>query len=175
MTATGRPGRKRVIKKGAGKSGRIVAPRESGGLSDAGTVEFQEGQSVVLLISSRTEIGYTAVINGSREGLLYKNEVFQNLRKGQRITGFIKKVRDDGKIDLCLQRPGRENVDEVSGRILDALKANGGFIPVTDKSAPEIIYGRFGASKKTYKKAIGALYKKRLIHIGSNGIKLLKA
>jgi predicted RNA-binding protein (virulence factor B family) len=174
MAETGRPGRRRVSKKGGGKSGHIVASRESGRLSDTGTVEFQEGQSVELLISSRTEIGYTAVINGSREGLLYKNEVFQSLRKGQRIAGFIKKVRGDGKIDLCLQRPGREKVDEVAGRILDALKDHGGFIPLTDRSAPGIIYGTFGASKKTYKKAIGALYKKRLIHIGSNGIKLLK-
>jgi predicted RNA-binding protein (virulence factor B family) len=174
MPETGRSGRTRVVKKGTVKSGRIVASRESDGLSDTVTVEFQEGQSVELLISSRTEVGYTAVINGSREGLLYKDEVFQNLRKGQRIAGFIKKVRDDGKIDLCLQRPGREKVDDVSGRILDALKDHGGFIPVTDKSAPKIIYGMFGASKKTYKKAIGALYKKRLIHIGSNGIRLLK-
>jgi predicted RNA-binding protein (virulence factor B family) len=174
MAETEKYRKTRHIKKSAGKGGRIAEPRKAAVLSDAATVEFHEGQCVELLISSRTEIGYTAVINGSREGLLYKNEVFQNLRKGQRIPGFIKKVRDDGKIDLCLQRPGREKVDDLSGRILDALKDHGGFIPVTDKSAPEIIYGTFGASKKTYKKAVGALYKKRLIHIGSNGIRLLK-
>jgi predicted RNA-binding protein (virulence factor B family) len=169
---TGKSRRTGVIKKGADKSGGIVAPRRSDEPSDAGTLEFREGQSVELLIGSPTEIGYTALIDRSREGLLYKSEVFQNLRKGQRIAGFIKKVRDDGKIDLCLQRPGRETVDEVSGRILDALKAHGGFMAVTDKSAPGIIYSMFGASKKTYKKAIGALYKKRLILIERAGIRL---
>ena len=136
--------------------------------------EFQEGQSVELVIGDLTEIGYKALINNSREGMLYRNEVFQTLRKGQRITGFIKKMRDDGKIDLCLQKPGYEKVDEVSEKIIDTLKARGEFISVTDKSAPEIIYGLFGVSKKTFKKAIGALYKKRLILIESNGIRLIK-
>lgn len=135
--------------------------------------EFQEGQSVELVIGDRTEIGYKALINNSQEGMLYKNEVFQTLRKGQHIKGFIKKVREDGKIDLCLQKPGHEKVEEVSERIIDILKARGGFIYVTDKSAPETIYGMFGVSKKTFKKAIGALYKKRLILIESNGIRLI--
>jgi len=105
--------------------------------------------------------------------MLYKNEVFQPLRKGQRIKGFVKKVRDDGKIDLCLQKPGPEKVDEVAEKIIERLRGAGGFISVTDRSRPEIIYGLFGASKKTYKKAIGALYRKRRIIIESNGIKLL--
>lgn len=135
--------------------------------------EFQEGQSVELVIGDRTEIGYKALINNSQEGMLYKNEVFQTLRKGQHIKGFIKKVREDGKIDLCLQKPGHEKVEEVSEKIVDTLKARGGFIYVTDKSAPETIYGMFGVSKKTFKKAIGALYKKRLILIEINGIRLI--
>jgi len=142
--------------------------------SDKQPVEFQEGQSVDLVIGDRTEIAYKALINNSREGILYKNEVFQTLRKGQHITGFIKKVRDDGKIDLCLQKPGYEKVDEVSEKIIDTLKARGGFVSVTDNSAPEIIYGLFGVSKKTFKKAIGALYKKRRILIESDGIRLIK-
>jgi len=141
---------------------------------DKQPVEFQEGQSVELLIGDRTEIGYKALINNSREGMLYKSEVFQKLRKGQHITGFIKKVRDDGKIDLCLQKPGHEKVYEVSEKIIDTLKVRGGFISVTDNSAPEIIYGLFGVSKKTFKKAIGALYRRRLILIESNGIQLIK-
>jgi hypothetical protein len=143
-------------------------------LPDKQPIEFQEGQSVELVIGDRTEIGYKALINNSREGMLYKNEVFQTLRKGQHITGFIKKVRDDGKIDLCLQKPGYEKVDEVSEKIIDTLKARGGFVSVTDNSAPEIIYGLFGVSKKTFKKAIGALYKKRRILIESDGIRLIK-
>jgi len=129
---------------------------------------------VELLIGDRTDIGYRAVINNSREGLLYKTEVFQTLRKGQHIAGFIKKVRDDGKVDLCLQRPGAEKVDDVAEKIIDKLKAQGGSIALDDKSPPEVIYRLFGASKKTFKKAIGALYKKRRILIESSGIRLAK-
>ncbi|MDQ7786853.1 MAG: hypothetical protein RDU01_04535 [Thermodesulfovibrionales bacterium] len=135
---------------------------------------FQEGQSVELVIGDRTELGYKAMINNSQWGMLYKNEVFQPLRKGQHIKGFIKKLRDDGKIDLCLQKPGYEKVDEVSEKIIDTLKAAGGFVSVSDKSPPEIIYSLFGVSKKTYKKAIGALYKRRIILIENKGIKLIQ-
>ena len=143
-------------------------------LPDKQPIGFQEGQSVELVIGERTDLGYKAMIDNSQEGMLYKNEVFQPLRKGQRIKGFIKKVRDDGKIDLCLQKPGHEKVDEVSEKIIDKLRAAGGFLSVTDKSPPEIIYGLFEESKKTYKKAIGALYKKRLISIENKGIKKKK-
>jgi uncharacterized protein len=142
-------------------------------MPDKQPVGFQEGQSVELVIGERTNLGYKAMIDNSQEGMLYKNEVFQPLRKGHRIKGFIKKVRDDGKIDLCLQKPGPEKVDEVSERIIDKLRAAGGFVSITDKSPPEIIYSLFGVSKKTYKKAIGALYRKRRIIIENDGIKLL--
>ncbi|MBI4697671.1 MAG: hypothetical protein HY758_01810 [Nitrospirae bacterium] len=119
-------------------------------------------------------MGYTALISKSGRGVLYKNEVFQALKKGQRIMGFIKKIREDGKIDLCLQKPGYDAIDGVSHKIMDQLKARSGFIPATDKSSTEIIYSLFGVSKKTFKKAIGALYKNRLIDIESNGIRLIK-
>lgn len=141
---------------------------------DKKTAEFEEGQSVDLVIGDRTEIGYKAVINNVGEGMLYRNEIFQPLKKGQHIAGFIKKVRDDGKIDLCLQKPGPEKVDTVSGKIIDKLAAQGGFISVGDDSPPELIYRLFGVSKKTFKKAVGALYKKRLILIESKGIRLIK-
>jgi predicted RNA-binding protein (virulence factor B family) len=141
-------------------------------LPDKKAIVFLEGQSVELVIGEETDLGYKAMINNTQGGMLYRNEVFQPLRKGQQIKGFIKKVRDDGKIDLCLQKPGYEKVDEVSKKIIDKLRAAGGFVSVTDKSPPEIIYGLFGVSKKTYKKAIGALYSKRLIIIENKGIKL---
>ncbi len=173
MAEAGKFNKAGALKKTAGKSTDKAPIRKAGGRDEKGP-GFREGQSVELIVGSRTDLGYMAVINGSREGLLYKNEVFQTLRKGQRIEGFIKKVREDGKIDLCLQRPGSGKVDDLSERILDALRDHDGFIPATDKSAPEFIYRMFGASKKTYKKAIGALYKKRLINILSNGIELLR-
>ncbi|MGE5301558.1 MAG: hypothetical protein ACM3MB_11475 [Acidobacteriota bacterium] len=174
MEKTGKVDRVRAVKKLFDKKNSIVASPKPHEFPDKELVELQEGQSVELLICERTEIGYKAIINNSREGLLYKNEVFQTLRKGQHIEGFIKKVRDDGKVDLCLQKPGAEKVDDVSGKILDALKAQGNFIALDDKSPPEVIYRLFGASKKTFKKAIGALYKKRLIRIESSGIRLAK-
>jgi predicted RNA-binding protein (virulence factor B family) len=180
MRNRGYPGKvktEKVDRRGVGrklsdKRSCIAVPPQLDGVADKGPVEFQEGQGVELLICDRTDMGYKAIINNSREGLLYKNEVFQTLKKGQHIPGFIKKVRDDGKVDLCLQKPGTEKVDDISRKILDRLKVQGGFIAVDDKSPPEVIYRLFGASKKTYKKAIGALYKKRLILIESAGIRL---
>ena len=133
---------------------------------------FHEGQKVALLISGRNEIGFIAVINGTHRGILYKTEVFQPLKIGQEIDGFIKKVRDDKKIDLCLQKPGYKAIDTLSHKIMDELQQKGGFIAVTDKSRPEVIADIFGVSKKTFKKAIGNLYKKRLITFEKNGIRL---
>ncbi len=141
---------------------------------DSMPVEFEEGQRVDLVIGDRTQIGYKAVINNVWEGILYRNEIFQPLKKGQHIAGFIKKVRDDGKIDLCLQKPGPEKVDVVSEKILEKLIAQGGYISAGDYSPPEFIYRLFGVSKKTFKKAVGALYKKRLVVIETNGIRLIK-
>lgn len=154
------------------KSKANSASSEGGSLPDKEQPDFQEGQSVELVICGQTDLGYNALINNSCEGLLYENEVFQTLRKGQRIEGFIKKVRDDGKIDLSLHKPGVEKIEDVAAKIMSELMAQSGFIAVNDKSAPEVIYRQFGASKKTYKKAIGALYKKRLIIIESSGIRL---
>jgi len=154
------------------RTNRIAASSKVNRFLDKESIQLEEGQGVELLICSQTEIGYKAIIDNSCWGVLYKNEVFQPLRKGQKIPGFIKKIRDDGKIDLCLQKPGPEKVEDMSDRIIDALKTEGGFISITDKSPAELIYRMFGVSKKTYKKAIGSLYKKRLIEIESDGIRL---
>ena len=154
------------------KSKRIAASSKLDTFLDNLPVPFQVGQEVELFICERTEIGYKAIINTTHWGVLYKNEVFQTLKKGQQLKGFIKKIRVDKKIDLCLHKPGYEKVDDVAKKIIDSLKEQGGFIPVTDKSRQDIIYGLFGVSKKTYKKAIGALYRKRLITLEDNGIKL---
>jgi len=135
---------------------------------------FYEGQKVTLLISARTEMGFTAVINGIHKGILYKNEVFQPLKIGQEIDGFIRKVRDDKKIDLCLQEPGYKAIGALSQKIMDTLQQQGGFIAVTDRSHPKVIADLFGVSKKTYKKSIGNLYKKRLITLEKNGIQVQK-
>ena len=110
-------------------------------------------------------MGYVAIVNGTHKGILYKNEVFQPLKIGQEIDGFIKKVRQDKKLDLCLQKPGYKTIDTLSKRIMDKLQQQEGFMAVTDKSQPKVIADLFGVSKKTFKKSIGNLYKKRLITI----------
>jgi len=144
------------------------------GLAKKKQAGFHEGQKVALLISARTEMGFTAVINGIHKGILYKNEVFQPLKIGQEIDGFIRKVRDDKKIDLCLQKPGYKAIDALSPKFMDKLQQQGGFIAVTDKSRPKVIADLFGVSKKTFKKTIGNLYKKRLITLEKDGIRLLE-
>ena len=135
-------------------------------------IGFHEVQKVALLISSRTEMGFVAVINGIHKGILYKNEVFQPLKIGQKIDGFIKKVRDNKKIDLCLQKPGYKAIDPLFLKIMDKLQQRDGFIAVTDKSRPKVIADLFGVSKKKFKSAIGHLYKKRLITLEKDGIRL---
>ncbi len=133
---------------------------------------YAVGEEVDILIYAKTELGYSAVVNSSHVGIIYKNEVFQKLVIGQRQKGYIKKIRDDFKIDLRLQQTGYHGVGDVSQTILNTIKACGGMVAVTDKSPPEDIYDLFGVSKKVFKKAIGALYKKKLIILDTDGIKL---
>jgi hypothetical protein len=133
--------------------------------------DYKEGQEVELIILAQTELGYRAIVNHRHEGMLYKNEVFKKLLSGQELKGYVKKVRDDQKIDLILQKPGYQGVDDIAQHILKTIKAGGGRMAVTDKTAPEDIYALFGVSKKVFKKAIGALYRKKLIVIDSNGVK----
>ena len=155
-------------------SNRIAASSNLDRFADTDTSCFVDNQEVSLLIYDQTDIGYKAVINNSHLGVLYTNEIFQKIDLGLQVQGFIKKVRDDGKIDLCLERPGPAKVNNLSKEIFDLLTKQGGLLSVTDKSPPEEIYNLFGVSKKTYKKAIGSLYKKRMIIIEKDGIKLSK-
>ena len=126
-----------------------------------------------LIISNSTDLGYKAIINHSHWGVLYKNEVHQRLSFGQYKKGFIKHVRPDGKIDLSLQG-GQETRDKYSKIILNYLNKQGGFAPVHDKSDPALISDLFGMSEGAFKKAIGGLYKQRIISIEKDGIRLLK-
>ncbi|WP_413291392.1 S1 RNA-binding domain-containing protein [Bdellovibrio sp. HCB337] len=136
--------------------------------------EYEAGQSVDLLIVDKTDLGYKALINNQHWGMIYTNEVFQPLKYGQKTQGFIKEIRpSDGKIDLRLYKTGHQGGDEIATRILEMLqKADGGFLAINDKTSAEKIYELFGASKKKYKIALGGLYKKRLITITDDGIRL---
>jgi uncharacterized protein len=136
------------------------------------STDLHAGQRVDLLIADQTELGYKAIINHRAWGMLYHQEVFRVLRRGQQVTGFVKQVRDDGKIDLCLQQPGYGKVATAAERIVATVRSHGGFLEVTDKSSPAQISRLFGMSKKTYKQAVGALYKARRITLEPQGIRL---
>lgn len=135
--------------------------------------EYEVDDRVSLLIESRTDLGYRAIIENRHLGVLYANEVFQALKIGQRIDGFIKNIRPDGKIDLQLQRNGIKDARDIGQKILDELYAERDFLPLHDKSSAEEIYARFGVSKKKFKMAVGGLLKRRLISLDDRGMRLL--
>lgn len=134
---------------------------------------FTQGQSVNLMITDNTELGVKALINNSHWGVLYNNEIFQSLKKGQKLTGYIKQIRQDLRIDLSLQQQGYTTISPLSDSILAKLKTNNGHLPLGDKTPADTIYATFGVSKKQFKQAIGALYKQRLILIEDYAIKLI--
>ena len=136
--------------------------------------DMAPGEQVDLLIVNESEMGYKAVINGTHLGLLYKGEVFRPLRPGDKTKGYIKAVREDRKIDLSLQRQNQQARDELQDRILDFLKANGGTSTLTDYSPPDEIYKQYRVSKGNYKRALGKLYKQRMISLEKDKITLLK-
>ncbi len=135
--------------------------------------KYKPGQKVDLIILRKTDLGFVATINGEHEGLLYHNEIFQRLDPQQSISGYIKAIREDNSIDLLLQPFGNHGSDDLGVRIVMALEANKGFLPINDKASAEVVYDYFGVSKKKYKMAIGNLYKKRIILITEQGIKLV--
>ncbi len=134
---------------------------------------FKEKQAIDLIIAGKTDIGYKAIINNSYFGVLYEADVFQKITFGQKITGFIKTIREDNKIDLTLQLNNQNSRDSLADKILRHLKNNNGELTITDKSKPEDIYKLFSVSKSNYKKALGGLYKKRLITISKDKVQLV--
>lgn len=136
--------------------------------------KYEPNQKVDLIIQRETDLGFVALVNGQDEGLLYHNEIFERLDVGQKLPGYIKKLREDGGIDLLLQPFGNFGSDELGERILHALKTLGGSMPVNADSPAEKVYDFFGVSKKKFKMALGGLYKKRLIRITDEGIELVK-
>lgn len=140
---------------------------------DKTPADLSEGEEVDILIANQTDLGFKVIINNKYSGVLYKNEIFQRIERGQRLKAYISKIREDKKIDVCLNKPGFEKIDLLTNKILKILQVNNGFIALNDKSDSEEIYLMLNESKKTFKKAIGALYKKKKIIIEENGIRLL--
>ena len=137
-------------------------------------MELQEGDKVDLIIGVKTTLGYTVLINESYEGLLYDSEVFTELEEGMKVVGYIKKIREDEKIDVSLRAQGFRNVIESDTEIiLNKLKEKG-FLLLTDKSSPESIKFHLKMSKKAFKRAIGTLYKEKQIILKEDRIELVK-
>ena len=153
---------------------RIVASARVDKFLDNVPPVYEFNQEVDLLVADETEIGYKVIINNLHWGLVYHNEIYRRLERGEHLKGYIKEVREDEKIDVSLTRLGYEKVEGIAGIILDALKVQKDFLPVHDKSPADEIYSLFGCSKKSFKQAIGALYKKKLISIEPKGIRLIE-
>jgi predicted RNA-binding protein (virulence factor B family) len=150
---------------------RIVASARIDKFLDNTPPLYERNQEVDIIIADKTELGYKVIINHSHWGLLYHNEIFRKLTMGERCKGYIKEVRDDDKIDVSLYPMGYNKVDGIVQQIVTALENNNGYLAVSDKSDAEEIYALFACSKKSFKMALGALYKKNLISIEKHGIR----
>ena len=155
-------------------SGRIVATAKINRFLQKTPVDYTLNQEVSLLVTQQTELGFKVIIDNAHWGMIYHNEIFKPVHRGDRLTGYVTHIRADEKVDVALQPVGYSGVDTLSQEILDAIHRNGGAIPYNDKSDADAIAEAFGCSKKNFKKAVGALYRQRLIEILDDGIRLVK-
>jgi len=151
---------------------RIAASSKLDKFIDVWPAEYQQGDKVKLIIGGKTDLGFKAIVNDLHWGLLYDNEIFQPLRIGRKVDGYIKQVREDGRLDLILSRGVKNKVNDFSEKLLAHIKDNGGFSPLHDKSSPELIQRTLGVSKKTFKATVGNLMKKGALIIEKDGIRL---
>lgn len=155
------------------ETNRLVASAKLNRYIERENIEVREGDIVELLIYSETDLGFNAIINNRYSGLIYKNEIYEAIRVGDKVQGFVKCVREDNKIDLSLQKSGYELVDDVKWRILKMMKEENGFLSLSDNSTPEEIKAKLQISKKAFKKAVGALYRERLVKLTEKGVQLI--
>ncbi|EMA2436232.1 TPA: GntR family transcriptional regulator [Vibrio parahaemolyticus] len=153
-------------------SGRIVGTTKFNKWLDKTPANYEVNEEVDLIVAERSQLGYKAIVNGKHWGMIFPSDVFGKLFIGKKLKGYIKQVREDGKIDLSLQKVGVAKMDDLSSKIIDLLEKKGGFLPLNDKSSPEAIFDAFRTSKGTYKKTIGGLYKQGKIVIEKDGIRL---
>lgn len=157
------------------KTNRLVASSKTNQFLNNDNLTVEVGEEVDLIVSHITDLGINVIINEQHKGLIYKDEVYdESIRTGNRLRGYIKTIRPDGKIDVSLQKQGFEAVEPNAEKILDELRANRGFLRLNDNSHPEDIKTVLKMSKKTFKKAVGTLYKQKLIAIKDDGIYLVK-
>ncbi|MDK9770789.1 S1 RNA-binding domain-containing protein [Vibrio sp. B181a] len=153
-------------------SGRIVGTTKFNKWLDKTPANYEVNEQVDLIIAERSQLGYKAIVNGEHWGMIFPSDVFGKLFIGKKLKGYIKQVREDGKIDLALQKVGVAKMDDLSSKVIELLEKKGGFLPLNDKSSPEAIFEMFRTSKGTYKKTIGGLYKAGKIVIEKDGIRL---
>ncbi len=155
------------------ESDRLVASAKIFKYLSNEELTVKEGEQVNLLIAEPTDLGVNVIINNLHRGLIYRNEIFQNLELGDKLKGYIKKVRADNRLDVSLQAQGMQNIEPSAARVLAYLKMNQGYMTLTDKSRPEEIMAKMEMSKKSFKKALGSLYKQKLVRLEKNGTYLI--
>lgn len=153
---------------------RIAASSKLDKYLDIWPANYEVGERVNLIIGDKTDLGFKAIINDRNWGLLYDNEIFQPLRVGKNILGYIKTMRTDGRVDLTLTRPGIGKVNDFAPTFIAYLQDNDGFSAINDKSSPELIQQTFGVSKKTFKSTVGNLFKHGRVSIEADGIRFVK-
>lgn len=154
------------------ESYRIVASAKVERYLSKERAAYQLGEEVEILIWQKTDLGFKAIIEHQYGGLLYESEIFRPLQAGMTLKAYVKQVREDGKIDLMLQKPGAGKVEDFAVTLLEYIREQGGTTSLNDKSPAEDIYAVFGVSKKTFKKAVGDLYKKQLVILEDNKIRI---
>jgi predicted RNA-binding protein (virulence factor B family) len=157
------------------QTGRVAATEKIEPFLSNETLTVEENESVDLTVYRRTDIGYLVIINNKHTGVLHFNEIYQSIGVGDKMKGFIKKIRPDNTIDVVIGKQGYERVEDEAGKILRLLNENNGYLPYHDKSDPDEIYEFFGMSKKAFKMAVGTLYKQQKISLAKTGIKLLES
>ena len=155
-------------------SQRIVASGKVNKFISNEVLEVEQGQEVDLLVYNETDLGFTCIINGIHKGLIYHNDLFTDLMVGDSVKGYIKLIRENNLIDLSLQNLGFKHVLSSTDQILEYLKANSGFMNLTDKTSPDIIERKFNMSKTTFKKSIGILYRQRKVTLHDDGVRLIE-
>lgn len=154
------------------ESYRIVASAKVEKYLSKDKPSYSQGEEVEVLVWQRTDLGYKVIVDNQFGGMLFHNEIFQPVEIGMRMEAYVKQVREDGKIDLELQQSGMHKVEDFAGVLLRYIKDEGGYTSLNDKTDAEVIYQTFGVSKKTFKKAVGELYRKRLIVLEEGGMRL---
>ncbi len=156
------------------KTGRLVGSSKTNKYLNNDHLTISKYDEVDIMITHLTDKGANAIINGKHKGLIYIDDIFEDIRTGDRLKAYVNKIREDNKVDLVLQKQGYRSIEPNANYLLEELKAAGGFLPIHDKTAPETIKNELGLSKKSFKKAIGSLYKDKQIIIKEDGIELIK-